>query len=184
MMSAASRPHHWTGSIYSRFSVVTSSLARQIYSFLVAGECLCGDNDKKGNLHIVHAPCWPLSCWQHRSVVISAAKLLQSFPPALTDHYWPGHCIMVTLWRGRPMLTTGDDDTSVTCHEWSLPRDAISSHSHHIPHTSTGQVSPRNIRQQFLRPLLSDRAGNYKMLSIFWHSQLRLLFLHLQSRSR
>ena len=57
MMSAASRPHHWTGSIDSRFSVVTSSLARQIYSFLVAGECLCGDNDKKGNLHIVHVPC-------------------------------------------------------------------------------------------------------------------------------
>ena len=51
---------------------------------------------------------------------------------------------MVTLWRGRHMVTTGDDDTSVTCHVTlsgdHSPCDAISSHSHHIPHTSSSQA--------------------------------------------
>ena len=43
--------------VFCGYHPIPSLAARQIYSFLVAGECLCGDDDKKGNLHIVHALC-------------------------------------------------------------------------------------------------------------------------------
>ena len=152
MMSAASRPHHWTGSIYSRFSVVTIPSPRWLLGkyihFLWRGNVCVAIMIKRG---IVHALCWPLSCWQHRSVVIPAAKTLQSFPPA-PDWLLPAWSlhygdIMAGADHGDHWWWWYIRDMSRHPEWWSLPRDAI---SHHTPTTFLTPSAPH-------RPSLSQK---------------------------
>ena len=134
MMSApAPRPQHWTGSIYSRFSVVNIPLllAGRANIFISCGPdnvCVATracDQDKKGTLHMLHALYWPL-------VVLAAEfcchpslpKCCRIFPRRLTD----GGRVMASLPRslhygqagdigwGRHNVVTTGDDTSASWH--------------------------------------------------------------------
>ena len=63
MSAPAARPQHWTGSIYSRFSVVNIPLLLAGWAniFISCGPdnvCVATracDQDKKGTLHMLHA---------------------------------------------------------------------------------------------------------------------------------
>ena len=138
----------------------------------------------KRGLYTLHALYWPL-------VVLAAEfcchpslpKCCRIFPSAwlMVAELWPaclGHCIMARL------VTSGGGVTMwwplVMIHQ---PRDTwvaitpLMQHDHTPTFLTPHHKSlPRNIRQQFFRPLLSDKAGNHKMLSIFWHSQLCLCY--------
>ena len=189
-VSCLPRPHHWTGSIYSRFSVVTIPSPRWLLGkyirFLWRGNVCVAIMIKRGICTLCTRCVDPSLAGSTGLLSSRLPKFCRVFPRPLTDYYRPGHCIMVTLWRGRPMVTT----VGMMIHQWHVTSlwvvitppwcNIITLPPHSSHQHLTGQVSPRNIRQQFFRPLLSDKAGNYKMLSIFGHSQLRLLFLHLE----
>ena len=126
-------------------------------------------------------PSW---CWQLNSVVIPRCQNAAEFSPGawlMVAELWPaclGHCIMARL------VTSGGGVTMW----WPLgmihqPRDTwvaitpLMQYDHTPTFLTLHHKSlPRNIRQQLFRPLLSDKAGNHKMLSIFWHSQLCLCY--------
>ena len=126
--------------------------------------------------------------------------MLQNFPPSsrlMVGELWPGggHHIMASWWHGRGChqawwpLRLRADHTSASWHctsAWVITLVSPVTQHHHTLHSSLAlrclspqsKVSPRNIRQQFSGPLLSDRAGNYKMLSILWHSILHYSCIH------
>ena len=142
-VSCLPRPHHWTGSIYSRFSVVTIPSPRWLLGkyihFLWLGNVCVAIMIKRGICTLCTRCVDPSLAGSTGLLSSRLPKRCRVFPRPLTDYYWPGHCIMVTLWRGRPMLTTGDDDTSVTCHV-TLSGDHSPVMQYH--HTATTFLTP------------------------------------------
>ena len=147
-VSCLPRPHHWTGSIYSRFSVVTIPSPRWLLGkyirFLWLGNVCVAMMIKRGICTLCTRCVDPSLAGSTGLLSSSAAKTLQSFPPgpdwllpAWSLHYGD---IMAGAAHGDHWWWWYISDMSRHSEWWSLPRDAISSHCHHIPHTSTSQA--------------------------------------------
>ena len=137
-VSCLPRPHHWTGSIYSRFSVVTIPSPRWLLGkyihFLWLGNVCVAIMIKRGICTLCTRCVDPSLAGSTGLLSSRLPKRCRVFPRSLTDYHWSLHYgdIMAGAAHADHWWWWYIRDMSRHSEWWSLPRDAI---SHHTPTT-------------------------------------------------